>query len=189
MENDRACTFKFKDQSRQYFVLWDTALSGPTLPRLKHNQCFGFIMCIVLMVLCSTFPNSSPSEMKKKPPENPGYLFPASLVTQQLVWATVMPQKSNSIATASYCDCRFSLCLCGWGVFLLTCFPPVLLLQLGSEVDGRSPPPMRYSPLCWWLDSGGLVIREWKKQRWGEKSFDLFYVSFKLKPGTLGDRC
>lgn len=26
-----------------------------------------------------------------------------------------------------------------------SCFPPVLLLQLGSEADGKSPPPSRYA--------------------------------------------
>lgn len=64
---------------------YGTQHSGPSLPRLKHNQCFGFIMCVALMVLCSTFPNSSPSEMKKKKKKTLDTFFPASLVTQQLV--------------------------------------------------------------------------------------------------------
>lgn len=33
------------------------------------------------------------------------------------------------------------------------------------------------SPLCWWLDSGGLVTREGRSKDGREKAFDLFYLT------------
>ena len=82
----------------------------------------------------------------------------------------------------------------------------LLLLQHGSEADGRSPPPSRYVyppslPLSLSLSRlpAVLMVGLWgagykggkeAKMEKGKKALICFYLTvFELDPGTLGDRC
>lgn len=55
-----------------------------------------------------------------------------------------MPQNTGSTAAACKPDCRFFFVMWVFSAHSF-CFLPVLLLQLGSEAGGRSPPPSRYA--------------------------------------------
>lgn len=81
----------------------------------------------------------------------------------------------------------------------------LLLLQHGSEADGRSPPPSRYVypppplPLPLSRLPAVLMVGLWgagykggkeAKMEKGKKALICFYLTvFELNPGTLGDRC
>lgn len=96
------------------------------------------------------------------------------------------PKLCDAIVAAFKYDCRLclcSICLCGCSHSSYFCsLLLLLLLQLGSEADGRSPPPSRYvstqPPHC----ADGWTLGDWLQGRerskdGKEKGFDLFYLT------------
>lgn len=140
--------------------------------------------------------------MKQKP-RKPWVLFPTllSYTTAELKsWCpkTRVLQLQSTNTTAG-----FSLFL--W-VFSShsRCFPPVFLLQLGSEAGGRSPPPSRYAntpffffplpslprfPAALMVGLEGTAYMGVKGAGCWEKCFDLFYVPFSNRILELWGTC
>lgn len=80
MENDRVCTFKFKDQSRSTLSLLRHKLSVPALLPLKQYQCSEFILSRTSFTVLHV-PRSFLSSRMQSKVKNPRYTLPASLVT------------------------------------------------------------------------------------------------------------
>lgn len=145
-------------------------------------------MCRTLMLPSCVFPYSSLSEVK----QNQKTLDTFSQRTwlrnscTELLWR---PETWRFWSRSLFMRLQvfFVQCMFTW-VFSLLLFsscliPPAWIRGRRKEPPSvevhRAPPPSLASPLCWWLDSGGLVTREGKKQtrREGKKSFDLFYLT------------
>lgn len=149
MENDRVCTFKFKDQSRSSLSLQRHGAQWPFSAKTKAVSVFRLYHVYNLDVLpCCTFPYSSLSEIKRNKAKTLDAFSHLAWLLSSYTEHTPTLKLSDAIAAAFKYDCRFclcSVCLCGCSHSSSSSssfFPP---LSYFSSLDPRQ---TEGAPLC-----------------------------------------